>query len=298
MEITFHEALGFFMLIFIFLYIARILFRLKTEGFESILSTIPTGKTFPAFCAVNETMIYQLITLGTQAAGATAATPDIFKYGCYSEGVTNVDSANGTFSNDNVYIYFSTPRDYIVKVFTDKDATGTPKIIVSSANSKSNDVCGTDRYCYGDTSTTANLKFKSIKIMKKTDYDKELNKGTEDDYDEKQKRLRRKLRRRMRRNTSMSKSCPSLSPSAAAAAAAAEAADKANAKKIAEIALVTSKAVSQSLTQSPAASGLQITCPTGGDPVINDNSIRNTRFGTSSTSSSMNNYIFNPETES
>jgi hypothetical protein len=142
------------------------------------------------------------------------------------------------------------------------------------------------------------LRFKSIKIMKKTDYDKELNKGTEDDDDEKQKRLRRKLRRRMRRNMSISNSCPSLSPSAAAAAAAAEAADKANAKKIAEIALVTSKAVSQSLTQSPAATGLQITCPAGGDPVINDNSIRNTRFGSSSASPSMNNYIFNPETES
>ena len=298
MEITFHEALGFFMLIFIFLYIARILFRLKTEGFETIFSVAPANKTFPNFCGVDETMIYQLISLGIPASGTTAATSDTFKYGCYSEGVTNVDLTGGTFQNDNLFTHFSTPRDYIVKVFTDKDASGTPKIIVSSANSKSNDVCGTNKFCYGDESTTNMLRFKSIKIMKKTDYDKELNKGTEDDDDEKQKRLRRKLRRRMRRNMSISNSCPSLSPSAAAAAAAAEAADKANAKKIAEIALVTSKAVSQSLTQSPAATGLQITCPAGGDPVINDNSIRNTRFGSSSASPSMNNYIFNPETES
>jgi hypothetical protein len=131
--------------------------------------------------------------------------------------------------------------------------------------------------------------------MKKTDYDKEINK---DDDDKKEKELRKKLRKKMSRKTSKksSDSCPPLSPSASAAVAAAQAADKANDKKIADIIQVTSKAVSQSLAERPPASGLQITCPSGGDPVINDNSIRNTRFA-SSASSFLNDYFFDPETE-
>jgi len=288
MEITFHNVLGSIVLILILLYVVRTLFRLNAEGFETISTTMPSGKDITNLCPANQTLVYQLLTL------ASGTTPATFKYACYSEGVTNVDS---TFLNDNLYLYVSTPKEYNVELYSAKDLGGNKVLTLSSANTMTNDVCGDLRYCIGDTNKTPNMKFASIKIYKK------VVEKTEAELRE-MRRLR-KLRR-MRKN-SLNRfytpaSCPGLSPAAAAAAAAADAKAVVDKKKATDLALIVSSALIKSGEASAASNnGLSITCPSGDDPILNE---RNTKFSAKTKDTSMydsscgsNEYIFNPETE-
>lgn len=289
MEITFHTILGSIVLIMILIYVVRILCRLNTEGFETILTTMPTGKDITNLCPANETLVYQLLT------AASGTTPATFKYGCYAQGVTNVDPI---FLNNNVYLYVSTPKDSIASLYSAKDTSGTLVLELSEKNTMTNDVCSNDRYCIGDINKTPNMKFASIKISKK------VVEKTEAELRE-IRRLRR-MRMRMRRNN-LNKfytpaSCPALSPAAKAAAAAADAKLAADKQKADSLALVVSSALVKSgETNGLLNNGLNITCPSGDDPILNQ---RNTKFSAKGKDNSMydsscgsNEYIFNPETE-
>jgi len=293
MEITFHTILGSVVLILILIYVVRTLYRLHAEGFENILTSIPTGRDITNLCPANETLVYQLLTL------ASGTTPATYKYACYAQGVTNVDPI---FMNDNLYLYVSTPRDFTASLHGSKDASGTLVLELSEKNTMTNDICSNDRYCIGDTTKTPNMKFQSIKISKK------VVEKTEAELKE-EKRLKR-MRRRMRRNSLnrfyAPSTCPSLSPAAKAAAAAADAKVAADEKKAASLALVVSSALINSGGAGGLSNnGLSITCPSGDDPVLNENSSRNTKFsGNTKGNTSMydsscgsNEYIFNPETE-
>ena len=293
MEVTFHTILGSIVLIIILIYVVRVLFRLHIEGFQTILSTMPSGKDITNLCPANETLVYQLLTL------ASGTTPASFKYACYAQGVTNVDP---TFLNDNLYLYVSTPKDYTASLYSGKDASEKLVLELSEKNSMTNDVCSNDRYCIGDTNKTANMKFASIKISKK------VVEKTETDLEE-MRRLE-KMRRRERNNSNRfytPASCPGLSPAAKAAAAAADAKAAADKKKASNLALIVSSALIESGESDRILNdGLSVTCPSGDIPIINDNSRRNTKFSAKkNTSNSMydescgsNEYIFNPETES
>ena len=292
MEITFHAFLGSIVLILILVYVLRTLFRLHAEGFENILTTMPTGKDITNLCPANETLVYQLLKL------ASGTTPASFKYGCYAQGVTNVDPI---FLNDNVYLYVSTPKDYTASLYSAKDTSGTLVLELSEKNTMTNDICSNDKYCIGDTNKTPNMKFASIKISKK------VVEKTEAELRE-ERRLK-KMRRRMRTNRNKfytPATCPGLSPAAQAAAAAADAKAAADSKKAADLALVVSSALIKSGGASGLSNnGLSITCPSGDDPILNESSARNTKFSAKSKSNSMyddscgsNEYIFNPETES
>lgn len=291
MEITFHTVLGSVILIMILLYVVRTLCRLNIEGFETILSSMPTGKDITNLCPATETLVYQLLT------AASGTTPATFKYGCYAQGVTNVDPI---FKNDNIYLYVSTPRDSIATLYTAKDASGTLVLELSEKNTMTNDVCSNDRYCIGDTNKTPNMKFASIKISKK------VVEKTEAEL-ERLRELRRLRRLRRMRQNSLNQfytpaSCPVLSPAAKAAAAAADAKLEADKKKAASLALIVSSALVKSGESNALSNdGLNITCPFGDDPILNE---RNTKFSAKSKNNSThdnscgsNEYIFNPETE-
>jgi len=295
MEITFHTVLGSIVLILILLYVVRTLCRLNIEGFQTILSTMPTGKDITNLCPANETLVYQLLTL------ASGTTPATFKYACYAQGVTNVDPI---FMNTNLYLYVSTPKDSIASLYSAKDASGTLVLELSEKNTMTNDICSNDRYCIGDTNKTPNMKFSSIKVSKKVVEKSETERLKE------LERLRelRKLRR-MRRNSLnrfyRTASCPVLSPAAKAAAAAADAKVEVDKKKADNLALIVSSALIKSGgADAISNNGLSITCPSGDDPILNESSMRNTKFSSKGNNNSMydsscgsNEYIFNPETE-
>ena len=295
MEITFHAILGSTILILILLFVLRTLFLLNAEGFENILTAMPTGKDITNLCPANETLVYQLLNL------ASGTTPATFKYACYAQGVTNVDP---TFMNDNVYLYVSTPKDYTASLYSAKDTSGTLVLELSEKNTMTNDICSNDRYCIGDTNKTPNMKFASIKVSKKV--------VTKTEAELKEERRLRRLRRlrRMRKNSLNQfytpSTCPGLSPAAAAAAAAADAKSAADAKKAANLAaLVSSALVKSGGAGGISNSGLSITCPSGDDPILNEGSARNTKFSAKKNknnsmydeSCGSNEYIFNPETE-
>ena len=291
MEITFHNVLGSIVLILILLYIVRTLFRLNTEGFETILTTIPSGKDMTNLCPANQTLVYQLLTL------ASGTTPATFKYACYSEGITNV---NSTFLNDNLYLYISTPKDYNVKLYTAIDASGNAGLTLSSENTLTNNVCGDANYCIGDTNKTPNMKFASIKVFKKTNaiVNNDSSGNTHHGRHRHHKRRKNALSKFYDSST-----CPGLSPAARAAAAAADAKAVVDKKKATDLALIVSSALIKSGEASVASNnGLSITCPSGDDPVLNE---RNTKFSAKTKDTSMydsscgsNEYVFNPETES
>ena len=79
----------------------------------------------------------------------------------------------------------------------------------------------------------------------------------------------------------------------------------ANAAKAEDIAKITSKVVADNLApQMSSLSGLNVTCPSGETPVINDNSMRNTKYAAGKRPESMfdsscgsNEYTFDPDTE-
>jgi hypothetical protein len=80
----------------------------------------------------------------------------------------------------------------------------------------------------------------------------------------------------------------------------------ANAAKAEEIAKITSKVVADNLApQMTSLSGLNVTCPSGETPIINNNSMRNTKFiaektrpqSMFDTSCGSNEYIFDPDRE-
>jgi len=287
MEITFHTILGSVILILILLYVVRTLFRLNTEeGFETIYTTIPTGKDMTNLCPANQTLVYQLLTL------ASGSTPATFKYACYSEDVTNVDE---TFGKDNLYLHVSTPKDYTVRLYDKKDASGTVVLSLSSLNSMTNDICGGSNYCIGDTNKTPNMKFASIKVSKKVEVKKD------DDEKEKEKK-RRRLNRRKRNLDRLfeSSSCPKLSAAAKAAAAAADAKAKADTTRAADLALLVTQTLAKTgVSQGLLNDGVSLTCPSGDKPVVNENLMRNTKFAGKDNSecSDSNEYLFDPETE-
>lgn len=288
MEITFHSVLGSVVLILILVYVVRTLFRLNAEGFENILTTMPTGKDITNLCPANQTLVYQLLTL------ASGTTPATFKYACYSEDITNVDS---TFMNDNLFLYVSTPKDYTVKLYSAKDASGTTVLDLSSRNTMTNDICGGDRYCIGDTTKTPNMKFASIKVSKKTDSSGNPGKN----------RRYKKYKKRKNSLTYIAASCPGLTGAAKAAVAAADAKAAADADRAADLALLVSNAIAENgAAKALSNDGLSITCPSGDTPTINEHSMRNTKFSAKTnkntsmydSSCGSNEYIFDPETES
>ena len=269
MEITFHTILGSVVLILILLYVVRTLFRLNTEGFETILTAIPTGKNMTNLCPANQTLVYQLLTL------ASGTTPATFNYACYSEDVTNVDA---TFGKDNLYLYVSTPKDYTATLYDKKDASGNIVLSLSGLNSMTNDICGDGNYCIGDTNKTPNMKFASIKVSKKVVITNKKRRNLDRFYE--------------------SSSCPKLSAAAAAAASAADAKAAADTNKAADLALL----VTQTLAKTGVSDGLlndgvSLTCPSGDKPVINENSMRNTKFAGKKDAECSGEYLFDPETD-
>jgi hypothetical protein len=291
MEITFHEILGSIVLILILIYVVRTLCLLNAEGFETILTTIPTGKDMTNLCPANQTLVYQLLTL------ASGTTPAKFKYACYSEDVTNVDP---TFLNDNLYLYVSTPKDYRVTLYDKKDASGSIVLTLSNSNSMTNDICGDGRYCIGDTTKTPNMKFASIKVTKKTDT---VAPPIINTIPQHRPHKKHKKRRNSLSNFYNSSTCPGLTPAAKAAAAAADAKAAADADKAANLALLVSKALAENETsQRLLNDGINLTCPSGGTPVINDTLMRNTKFSAKKSDSKCvesiaNEYLFNPDTD-
>jgi hypothetical protein len=285
MEITFHTILGSVVLILILLYVVRTLFRLNTEGFETIYTTIPTGKDMTNLCPANQTLVYQLLTL------ASGSTPATFKYACYSEDVTNVDE---TFGKDNLYLHVSTPKDYTVRLYDKKDASGTVVLSLSSLNSMTNDICGGSNYCIGDTNKTPNMKFASIKVSKKVVI-------TKDEDDEKEKERKRRRRNRRRRDLDRlfeASKCPKLSPAAKAAAAAAEAKAKADTTRAADLALLVTQTLAKTgVSQGLLNDGVSLTCPSGDKPIMNENLMRNTKFAGKDDAECSGEYLFDPETD-
>ena len=106
--------------------------------------------------------------------------------------------------------------------------------------------------------------------------------------------------------TGVTQTCPGLSPVASAAALVADNVAAANAAKAADIAKITSKVVADNLApQLSMPSGLNVTCPSGETPIINNNTMRNTKFSAEKKrptsmfdeSCGSNDYNFNPDTE-
>ena len=75
----------------------------------------------------------------------------------------------------------------------------------------------------------------------------------------------------------VTQACPGLSPVAAAAAAAADASKGVNDAKAAAIAEITSKVVADNLAPQ-MSDGINITCPSGENPVVNEKLMRNSKF--------------------
>lgn len=280
MEITVHIILGSIVLILILLYVLRTLFRLTAEGFENINTVVPTGDV-TSWCPIGSTLVVQYGKPKSNGSNINAWT-------CYTDGITNV---NNIFQTENESVGIFAPKGKNVKVYSQKDANGSPLLTVSDTITAQ--ICTPGFNCSplpSKGSPSVNLKFSSIQI---TGASAPSVPGVAPGVAPAQPQ-------------GVTQTCPGLSPVAAAAAAAADATKSINDAKAAAIAQITSKVVADNLApQISSGDGINITCPSGEKPVVNDKLMRNTKFSETKKPASMfdstcgkNEYSFDPEMDS
>jgi len=271
MEDMFHTILGSIILLCILFYVSRVLLTLNNEGFfgGTAVTTIskdspPPSSDYTTWCP-KMSVLFLINTFKDNISSE--------KWVCYPVGITPVDSIFSMgLPNTSIKIYY--PKGYTVQLFSSANGSGVATKTFDDSNS-----LGSPPGFNFQVFNSLDIPFASIKIVNTmvptvttsptgvTQVYSGLSPVASAAYTV------------ATSPTGVTQTCPGLSPVASAAALAAENVAAANAAKAADIAKITSKVVADNLApQMTSPSGLNVICPSGETPIINNNSMRNTKF--------------------
>ena len=194
------------------------------------------------------------------------------------------------------------PKGYSVSLYSSIDGSGTPiQVLTDSTPNIVKSIEGFNLFV-----TEGTFLFSSVNILSKPT----INDSSGNVYHKGDKHYKDNKHNKHNKNYLdqfyNSSKCTGLSAAAKSAAAAADAKSAADADKAADLALLVSKALAENgASQAILNDGLSVTCPSGDKPIINDNSMRNTKFTAEKKlplsmfdeSCGSNNYNFDPNTE-